>query len=119
MALRESEDRVSFDLVVPGRWRPGVYELRFEEDTGETRSDAFSVNSRASEGALVFVDPEEIVSMYPSVKYLDAELSGRDEELSGMGSGDLWYPVFSTVLLLLIVETGLASFFGRARRRGE
>ncbi|MEC9475511.1 MAG: BatA domain-containing protein [Planctomycetota bacterium] len=119
LALSESEDGMSFDLMVPGRWSPGVYELRFEEDTGETRSDAFSVNGRASEGALVFVDPEELATMYPSVMHRDDEISGLDQELSGIGSGDLWYPVFSTVLLLLIAETGLASFFGRARRRGE
>ena len=93
--------------------------MRFEEDTGETRSDAFSVNGRASEGALVFVDPQELATLYPSVLHQDDELIGLDEESSGIGSGDLWYPVFSAVLLLLIAETGLASFFGRARRRGE
>ena len=118
LALREAEDRLSFDLVVPGRWRPGVYELRFEQDTGETRSDAFAVNARASEGALVFVDPEEVASMYPTVKHLDDDAAGGDEESSGVARGDLWYPAFLMVLVLLIVESGLARFFGRARRRG-
>ena len=118
LALTEAEDRLSFDLVVPGRWRPGVYELRFEEDTGETRTDAFAVNARASEGALVFVDAEEIASIYPAVKHVDDLSADGDEEFSGVGSGDLWYPAFSMVLVLLFVETGLARFFGRARRRG-
>jgi hypothetical protein len=118
LALRESEDRLSFDLVVPGRWRPGVYELRFEQDTGETRSDAFAVNARASEGALVFLDPEEVASIYPTVKHLDDDAAGGDEKSSGIARGDLWYPAFSMVLVLLILELALAKFFSRARRRG-
>ena len=92
--------------------------MRFEQDTGETRSDAFAVNARASEGALVFVDPEEVASMYPTVKHLDDDAAGGDEESSGVARGDLWYPAFLMVLVLLIVESGLARFFGRARRRG-
>lgn len=119
LALSESEDGVSFELLVPGRWSPGVYELRFEKDTGETHSDAFAVNGRASEGALVFADPQELAAMYPSVNHQEGQVDGPEDESSGIGSGDLWYPAFSVVLLLLIAETGLASFFGRARRRGD
>ena len=119
LALRETDDRRSFDLNVAGRWVPGVYEVRFEKDTGEVRSDSFAVNAKASEGALVFADPEEIAAIYPAVVYDDSQLELGDDNQRGSVLGDLWYPLFWTVLALLVAETSLAYFFGRARRRGE
>ena len=115
LALKESEDRKSFLLSVAGSWSPGVYEIRFEKDSGETRSDAFSVNPIKGEGALVFADPDGIVEIYPAVQRGDFLNENESESTSGR-KGDLWYPLFSTVLLLLVLETGLASFFSRARK---
>jgi hypothetical protein len=119
LALRETDDRRSFDLNVAGRWVPGVYEVRFEKDTGEVRSDSFAVNAKASEGALVFADPEEIAAIYPAVVHDDSQLEPGDNNQLGSVLGDLWYPLFWTVLALLVAESSLAYFFGRARRRGE
>ncbi len=119
LALRETEDRKSFDLVVPGRWTPGVYEVRFEKDTGEERSDAFAVNARESEGALVFSDADELVSLYPGMVHQRSLNDGSDESDVASSLGDIWYPLFYIVLGLLVLETVLAYFFGRARRRVE
>ena len=119
LALKETEDRRSFRLEVPGRWVPGVYEIRFEADTGEVRSDAFAVNARSEEGALVLAAPDEIAALYPSVVHDRSQGSDMEENSMGVGLGDIWYPLFWTVLALLITETGLAYFFGRARRGSE
>ncbi|MDE0960295.1 MAG: BatA domain-containing protein [Planctomycetota bacterium] len=119
LALKETEDRRSFRLEVPGRWIPGVYEIRFESDNGEVRSDAFAVNARPEEGALVLADPEEIAALYPAVAHDRSQLSDQEKESRGASLGDIWYPLFWTVLALLVTETGLAYFFGRARRRGK
>ena len=118
LALKESEDRKSFLLNVAGSWQPGVYEIRFEKDSGETRSDAFAVNPTPGEGDLVFVDPQGLMEIYPAVEVEDPGASSDEEGSSGR-IGDLWYPLFSTVFVLLLLETGLASFFSRARRKSS
>lgn len=116
LALKESEDRKSFLLSVAGSWQPGVYEIRYEKESGETRSDAFAVNPASGEGELVFVDCAGLAEVYPAVEEQTAEQSSASESTSGK-LGDLWYPLFMAVLALLLLETGLASFFSRARRR--
>ena len=116
LALKESEDRKSFLLSVAGSWQPGVYEIRYEKESGETRSDAFAVNPASGEGELVFVDCAGLAEVYPAVEEQTAEQASASESTSGK-LGDLWYPLFMAVLALLLLETGLASFFSRARRR--
>ncbi len=116
LALKESEDRKSFLLSVAGSWQPGVYEIRYEKESGETRSDAFAVNPASGEGELVFVDCAGLAEVYPAVEEQTAEQASATESTSGK-LGDLWYPLFMAVLALLLLETGLASFFSRARRR--
>ncbi|MAJ28718.1 hypothetical protein CBD41_04810 [bacterium TMED181] len=116
LALKESEDRKSFLLSVAGSWLPGVYEIRYEKDSGEIRSDAFAVNPTVGEGELVFADISGLAEVYPAVEVEDLE-SASDREGRGGNIGDLWYPLFSMVLMLLVLETGLASFFSKARRR--
>ena len=118
LALKEAEDRKSFLLTVAGSWQPGVYEIRFEKDSGETRSDAFAVNPIAGEGDLIFADLGGLVDIYPAVEE-QGPMQSADEEGSKGYFGDLWYPLFSTVFVLLLLESGLASFFSRARRRSK
>ena len=93
--------------------------MRFEKDTGEERSDAFAVNARESEGALVFADADELVSLYPGMVHQRSLNDGSDESDVTSSLGDIWYPLFYIVLGLLVLETVLAYFFGRARRRVE
>ncbi len=116
VVLEERADHRSFDLRIDGQTLPGAYELRFggaaEEDG---RSDWFAVNADPREGDLTGIDPGELSESYPALKL--AETRREIEVADDYGSGDLWIPLFWTVLGLLIAESALARFFGTRRAR--
>ena len=110
----------SFDLRIDGQSRPGAYELRFG-GLGEAdgRSEWFAVNVDPREGELTAIAPEDLAESYTGLdlagERLDVEAGEEDPR-----TGDLWMPLFWTVLALLVAESSLARFFGgrRARRGG-
>jgi len=116
VALEEREDRKSFDLRIDGQSRPGAYELRFgglgEE---EGRSEWFAVNPDPREGDLTLLAADVLVESYPALTLAEE----RREVVSDADAttGDLWMPLFWTVLALLVAESALARFFGDRRAR--
>ena len=118
VVLEEREDRKSFDLAIDGQTVPGAFEIRYGGVTeGSGRSEWFAVNADPREGNLTRAIPEELVELYSGLSLVEEV---REIDISkDYGTGDLWMPIFWTVLLLLVGESVLARFFGgrRARRK--
>lgn len=116
VVLEEREDRKSFDLRIDGQSRPGAYEMKFGglgEEAG--RSEWFAVNVDPREGDLTALTTEELIESYPALTLAEERRETVAQE--DFSSGELWMPLFWTVLGLLVAESALARFFGNRRSR--
>ncbi|MFQ5654885.1 MAG: BatA domain-containing protein, partial [Planctomycetota bacterium] len=103
LSLEERPDRRSFDLRVGPQERPGAYEVRFAGMTPDapSHSDWFVVNADPIEGDLKRVVPAELLELYPGLTLARDRREGETGAALGGGDGDLWRPLFWSVLLLL------------------
>ena len=127
MELPDRPDQKGWDLRVAPQAVPGLFEIRFgrqDEDeeggAGEgsaVRRDYFAVNVNPLEGRLARREPEELIEIYgnPALVFrgLDREAPESGEAFDSRG--EIWRSVLWVVLALLILESGLARWFGRVR----
>ncbi len=113
-------DRWSIPDVAETR-RAGIYAIEVEVPgrlgTTETRTTRFAVNVDAEEGDLRQIEAAES-ALAPFFPGATVELAGTEEERDEKeeeGRGEFWRACAAACLAFLLVEAGMAAFFGRRR----
>ncbi len=116
LLLKERADGRSFQLDVPGQRQPGSWEIRFggQSDDDAFRAEWFAVNAAPEEGFLLRAEAEELTEAYgaESLSFSRLERAGGGEEESHAESGEIWRSLMWAVLFLLLLESGVARWFG-------
>ncbi len=94
----------------------GVYQVEFRNADVETRRDFFAVNVEAEEGRLNKIVEDELKTLFPDLdievwtpEQMETEVKGTEGNIADY---EIWWELLVAALLLKVVESILAWFFG-------
>jgi hypothetical protein len=116
---RLGADRYLLESTQPVE-RPGMYQLEVESAVGvgnvQTQQMRFAAAVDPEEGDLARVSASSVASALPGIDVRAAQ--GLDEEAAPSGQGptnEIWKPLIAAALGILLLESVLATWFGRRR----
>jgi hypothetical protein len=105
----------AFEIVVPDTRRAGTYRMTWDEGPLGTQQDLYAANPDPRESALERIPAAELKSMLEPLDIDIASARGDGAALGSPTGHEIWRDLAGALLVLLIVESILATWVGRSR----